>query len=308
MAAADVPALVPYAFLEEREMFKCLMPGPTRFDEPFFYDSILKHKHSEGQQQITLRAADLPETQTEKTVPLNLLIFHISRCGSTLLTQMLSQSDKNIVLSEPMVVDELLRSNLTVEKKKSLIRKCVNLLGQQKSGKEKYMTIKLDSWHIIYLPLLKEIFSDAKILFLFREPGPVVFSHQKFRGRQMVPGVLKNICLTEDSAAFISLDDYTMQVLATFYKEMIVKANSADFLLDYAVLMRELPALLKACDMVFEPEDYQLVMQRAVYHSKEDSRKFTGDGSGCDIKQRDKAHMKQLYEYYEQLLSLKKSF
>src|ERR1044072_5687522 len=37
------------------------------------------------------------------------LIFHMSRCGSTVVTQMLAALTRNVVLSEPAPIDQILR-------------------------------------------------------------------------------------------------------------------------------------------------------------------------------------------------------
>jgi hypothetical protein len=162
------------------------------FSEPFFEESILKclsHPfNSKGFKTVTCIESfkEFAENITDQ-VPPAAFIFHISRCGSTLLSQLLTASEQNIVLSEMPLLDEILRSGKTDQ---NLLISLLRIFGKKRSGKEMNLFVKLDSWHLLYYEILKEIFPDVPIIILFRNPAEVLESHRKLKGIQTIPGFI----------------------------------------------------------------------------------------------------------------------
>ena len=84
-------------------------------------------------------------------------------CGSTLLAQLLSLDEQNIVLAEPPIFDEVLREiafqkpEISEEKIDESLQAVVKFLGQKRTGKEQNFFIKLDSWHIFYYEKLRKL-------------------------------------------------------------------------------------------------------------------------------------------------------
>ncbi|WP_423146566.1 hypothetical protein [Rubrolithibacter danxiaensis] len=83
------------------------------------------------------------------------IIFHISRCGSTLLSQLLSLTEQSIVLSEVPFIDELLRlcysdNEYGQTEIADFLTAALKFYGQKRYEQEKYLFIKTDSWHIFY--------------------------------------------------------------------------------------------------------------------------------------------------------------
>jgi hypothetical protein len=83
-------------------------------------------------------------------------IFHLSRCGSTLITQMLAALPQNVVISEAASIDMVLRSRVgnhgvTDETRAAWLRWMISALGQRRSGDEKHFFIKFDCWSILDL-------------------------------------------------------------------------------------------------------------------------------------------------------------
>jgi hypothetical protein len=123
-------------------------------------------------------------------------IFHVSRCGSTLLTQALSTDQANIVYAEAPLLDEILRApmhdkSLTAAETEKLFKAAVKFLGQQRKSQYQQLFIKLDSWHIHFYPLLRKWFPDTPFYFLSREPNAVIVSHHKRRGLHSIPGFIE---------------------------------------------------------------------------------------------------------------------
>src|SRR6266542_3419017 len=76
-------------------------------------------------------------------------IFHMSRCGSTLISQMLAALPQNIVISEAGPIDSLLRTNFhdpsfADDRRPIWFAWVVSALGQRRSGQEQHFFIKFN--------------------------------------------------------------------------------------------------------------------------------------------------------------------
>ncbi len=126
------------------------------------------------------------------------LIFHMSRCGSTLMTQMLAGLDEALVLSEPPVIDRILRSRtvcpqISEDEIVRWVRWMASALGQPRHAGQTRFVVKLDAWAILQWPLIRRAFPHTPCIFLYRDPSEVMVSHLGYgghRGYHMIPGTL----------------------------------------------------------------------------------------------------------------------
>ncbi|NWD77544.1 sulfotransferase family protein [Pseudomonas gingeri] len=165
--------------------------GEHRLDQPFFADSVeeaLKLPFNQAFRRETPLAV-LSEWQVPAVAP-SAFIYHASRCGSTLLGQMLAQLDSHIVLSEPPPLDRLLRDDLDPQERRAALQGLLAAYGQRRCGSEQALVIKLDAWNIGELPLLRECFPETPWLFLYRDPLEIAVSHLRRAGLHMVPGMI----------------------------------------------------------------------------------------------------------------------
>ncbi|MCP3164270.1 sulfotransferase family protein [Myxococcus qinghaiensis] len=198
--------------------------GDKRFTDPFFDETLerrlrnpfaLLFRHQTSMETLVARRAVRPG------LPVKGLVFHMSRCGSTLLAQLLAALPRHIVLSEASPVDVVLRLHLrlrhvTDEQRIEWLRAVVAALGQRRNPEEEGVFLKLDAWHVLELPLLQRAFPGVPWLFLYRDPVEVMASHQKHRGAHMLPGVLEPARVGLDSGRLseLSLEEYGARVLA----------------------------------------------------------------------------------------------
>jgi hypothetical protein len=122
-------------------------------------------------------------------------IFHMSRCGSTLVSQMLAALDRNVVVSEASPLDAVVRArqtkpNLGDDQHARWLACIIGALGQPRGGREQHYFIKLDCWHTLALPLFRRAFPEVPWIFLYRDPVEVLVSQLRMPGIQMVPGML----------------------------------------------------------------------------------------------------------------------
>jgi len=102
------------------------------------------------------------------------LIFHMSRCGSTLVCQMLAACGANIVVSEPPPIDAIVRSGMGGADRVTSLRAMSGAISHVRSDGETRYFIKLDSWHARALPLFRWAFPATPWVFLYREPAAVM--------------------------------------------------------------------------------------------------------------------------------------
>jgi hypothetical protein len=120
------------------------------------------------------------------------LIFHMSRCGSTLVAQMLAGSPANTVVSEAAPLDAVAQLDrrfpaIDPKAQAQLLRSMAAVLGQALSPDQTRSFIKLDSWHGLAWPLFRRAFPGTPWVFLYREPSEVMVSQMRLRGAQTVP-------------------------------------------------------------------------------------------------------------------------
>jgi hypothetical protein len=199
--------------------------GERPFREPFFdhtIRSVLRDPfHLSARHHTPIQAlADM--SAVRPGLPLGGLIFHMSRCGSTLISRLLASSPTNLVLSEAPPIDEVLdmaRRGASEEQRIAWLRGLVSALGQPRTGQEQRMFIKLDSWHVLDLPLIRRAFPDTPWIFVYRDPVEVMMSHKQLRGSQMAPGQLPPARLGLDATAVqlpLDLDKFCARVLGNF--------------------------------------------------------------------------------------------
>lgn len=233
--------------------------GERRLMDPFFDETIerrLRHpfallfRHQTSMAQLLER-----QVQRPGLAPAG-FVFHMSRCGSTLISQMLAALPWSVVLSEPGPVDGVLRAHLELpgqeaeETRIAWLRAMVAALGQPRAGGERALFLKLDAWHVLHLPLIERAFPGVPWVFLYREPGEVMASHLGHRGAHMLPGVLEpgRVGLRAEQLPDMALEEYGARVLGRILEaglSGVQGARSPARLVNYTELPAALPTLLQ---------------------------------------------------------------
>lgn len=209
---------------DDQPMIDWCYLGAERFTEPFFDQTIgvslrtpanMLFRHQTPIEVLGELAAAQPG------LPPSGLIFHMSRCGSTLIAQMLAALPQQIVLSEAAPLDMVLRSHLRRpavddEQRSTWLRWLISAYGRRRFPDEQRYFLKLDSWHTLFLPLIRRAFPDVPWIFVYRDPVEVLVSHMRQRGPQVLPGVIEPELLGLDLATIsgLSLDEYCAIALA----------------------------------------------------------------------------------------------
>jgi quercetin dioxygenase-like cupin family protein len=252
--------------------------GQRRFTEPFFGDTL----HAASRRRCGTSFEPLADF--DDVIAPSAFIFHVSRCGSTLLTQALATLAHCVVLSEPPVIDSFLRTHGPEPldaAKLDLLRLLVGALGQRRSEAERALVIKFDSWHIHSLGTIRQVFPHTPCFFIYREPEAVMASHRRQRGPQMVPGAFDAARLKIGPHALApgDLDGYCRLVLEGFYTSALEQAESHGLiLLNYNQLPAAIgPDLLERMAIGYDDAGLAAMRERTRFHSKNGSEAFGGD-------------------------------
>ncbi|MDI1277192.1 hypothetical protein [Methylobacter sp.] len=246
-----------------------------RFTASFFTDTL--QQQNPAQRYLCRTGFDWLKRLEPGLMP-SAFIFHTSRCGSTLLTQLLSTLSCCIVMSEPPVIDAFLRRHQTEPEASggsANLRQLILALGQQRSPDETHFFIKLDSWHTQFLPIFRAAFPDTPCWFLYREPDAILASHRRQRGPQMVPGMIAS--LAAETLEGGDLDGYCAKVLAGFFEAALANVEHLQ-LINY----RQLPDILWQDLLLRQGIDCTSVQlermrQRAGFHAKDQRIHFSTD-------------------------------
>jgi len=195
--------------------------GRERFTAPFFRDTLdrcLRKPFNQLFQQTTTIEQLVDRAATHPGIRPTALIFHSSRCGSTLLAQMAAAMPGTIVLSEPVPVDHVLRAPAPESLRIEWLKALVNALGQPREG-ESHLVVKFDAWHVLQVDAVQRAFPGVPSVFVYREPAAVIASQMRMAGIHMVPGMIDPSIIGLDLAGVLQLgrEEYAARLLGAVY-------------------------------------------------------------------------------------------
>jgi hypothetical protein len=277
---------IPFRLKKQETGNNCqwLYLGNKLFTEPFF-DETVSRCRSLPENSQPYKIVSGPEMIPEWAGQLTALspaaiIFHVSRCGSTLLSQLLAQNKNNIALSEVPFFDELLLwgyRNNKMNEALPLLKDAISFYGKIRNN-EKQLYIKADSWHIHFYAAYRQLYPDIPFILLYRRPDEVIRSHQKLRGMHAVQGVIDPSLFGFDDAVFQLLpDEYTARVLETYYTTFtrILKNDTQAFAFDYKEgVLGILRQIMDICGIRLTEGQLALMKERSLKHSKHPEQGF----------------------------------
>ncbi len=218
------------------------------FEDPFFDQTVmrcLRHPFRLLFRYQTPMSTLGEVAATGDTLPLAGLVFHSSRCGSTLVSQMLAGLPSVQVMAEPAPLHSVLAAwaahpEVTEEQGLDWLRWTVAALGQRRRPEQRHLVVKLDAWAVLHLPFIRKAFPETPWIFLYREPIEVLVSHFGHRGYHMIPGCLPAalLGLEPGEAARLPPADYMARVLGSLMAAAAPPAGGGRSIL---VNYRELP-------------------------------------------------------------------
>lgn len=257
-----------------------------RFAEPFFDQTVERWAGGAAARLVRTDLAALEALDATPSLDPAALIFHSSRCGSTLVSRLLARLPGALVIAEPRPVNSLLLGGATAldeAEEARLLRLLVRALGRRRFGDERHYVLKLSSWNVARIALFRRTFPAAKLIWVQRAPLEVLASMMAdppgwSELRHAPPLVERLFGIPPEELAPLDALGFCARVLVAL---LAAAAGAGDDLLtlDYRDLPQAVWTRLAAAIGV-APDDGTMAQmaEEARYYSKDPARRlFTGD-------------------------------
>lgn len=295
--AAKIEGWIPYKLTHTEHPLLChwLDTGGAPFIEPFFDETIIKCRSARTKGRLFGQVSSLDmmlewAQGLDDVIP-GAFIFHTSRCGSTLVSQLLASSPKNVSLAEVPFFDDILRlpfkypdfnetgiNNLLKAAIKFYSYK-VTTAGNQDEQKPERLFIKADSWHIFFYDQLRRLYPEVPFILMYRSPDEIFRSHRKQAGMQAVPGMIEpQLFGFKPNVVEQNAEVYIANVLACYLKKYLeIAGNDTQcLLLNYNEGSMQMIAKIAAFAKInLSPQELLTMEGRSHYHSKKPGERFS---------------------------------
>jgi len=239
-------------------------------------------------------------------------IFHLSRCGSTLITGCLSELDSTCVLSEsPVLTGVLLDTKLDEATRQQYLQHLIDLQACVFPDRAN-IVIKWNAWDIFRWNLIRAIYPQVPCILLVRNPLEIIASHQREAGWHMsgdpALGCVNPAFFINPELPF-SFRDFRIGVLSALLTEMQTIGNGQGTRrLDYSQI--DMDKLVEVCgyfDIPLSQIEAIRIKTRMTFNSKLPALRFQSDSAEKQnaIGETDSTHIKQtVMPLYDQFLKV----
>ena len=291
-AAQLTPGWTPIRFYRRagRPLVDWCHTGTERFTDPFFDQTI---------ERILSRPFNLlfrPQTPVAVLAELAALspglrptgfIFHMSRCGSTVISRALATLRQNVVVSEANAIDSIMRANFRHsgpdDERGPWLQWLISALGRRRHAEERQYFVKFDGWHALNLPLVRRTYPNVPWLFVYREPVEVIASQLRRTARWLTPGDLHPRLLGLDlpTVSNMQREEYCARVLAQLCAAALRHAGDGRVML---LNHRQLPAALMSAlprffGITYTAAELEALRRTAQFHAKEPATRYVDDAA-----------------------------
>lgn len=212
-------------------------------------------------------------------------IYHVSHCGSTLVSRLLAAVPGNLVLSEPRPVDLLARAHqrapeASIDQRAQWLQWMVSALGQPRTGKERHYFIKFDSRTTFQLPLMRQAFPDVPWILQYRNPLEVLVACLRDPDSATTPGIVgENYAnISPDEAFAMPVEEYAARVIATFFEAAATLYDGTGMLVEYSQLPEAIwGEIARHFARPLTPEDIDQMQEETGFNSKRPGERFESD-------------------------------
>lgn len=244
-----------------------------RFAEPFFEETLTRLRRAgRGTLQTSLPTLDAGGAEPAA------LIFHVSRCGSTLLTRMLAALPEHLVVSEAPIIDDILRRTPEADDDQRIawLRGAAGAFVRSQAEPPARLIVKLDCWHIFQLPLLRRAFPRTPFLFVHRDPVEVLVSLMAMPSVTLIRDTVTpaQLGLSAAERDGLSREAHAAAILGAFFREAAAHRAALT-----AIAYRDLPeaALTALPGVAFRAEEQARMRAAALQDAKAPGQAFVPD-------------------------------
>ena len=235
-------------------------------------------QHADAMTVVTdLDVLETPDLYPDALSPAG-FIFHVGRCGSTLLAKVLSSLDRHIVIKEAEPVQQLLGveyEEVFKNTRQAYFRSLLNIYGHRRLPVQERFFVKFSSNHVKRLEMVRRLYPGVPWLFLYRNPyeiiptsleGPAWF----IRNKNTAEGAFEAALPIESVE---QMSDLVFSVQCELSTLRIAAENACDHCLfvDYTQLKPEsLPRILRFFGISVSGEEYDGMVEQFGFYSKSD--------------------------------------
>lgn len=208
-------------------------------------------------------------------------IFHLSRCGSTLVSRQFAACPSALMISEAPPVDAVVRAqSVSDEDRVTWLRWLIAVLGRFRSERGKYI-VKLDAWHATGIALFERAFPQTPWVFVYRDPVEILASHMRTASYMMscvnAPSLLG---ISVADAVKIPREEYCARVLGRIAETVRARVPSPESLVNYT----ELPAaawerIAGHFGIQLTAAEMEAMQRTAAFDAKRPGTPFSGDSA-----------------------------
>jgi hypothetical protein len=266
--------------------FDWLWFGSQPLAQPFFEDDVRRASALPLNWLLRIRTglAELVSGAAgQESLPLQGLIFHMSRCGSTLAAQMLGAVPGHAVSSEPEPLDAVLRwsaeSGASLDQTKAAIRAMIAALGRVRAAGGRHQFIKLEVWHTLFLPLLRQALAEVNWIYLHRDPAEVLVSLREMPSHHIIPSVIPPGYLGLSELPDLDLNDFAPFLLARLGSAVADHWElGGGLVLDYPQIRAAMPGRVAAhFGLVLSESERALMEQAGIRDAKNPDQTYSDD-------------------------------
>jgi hypothetical protein len=294
--------------------------GETRLSDPFFHQTVKKlcaNQHTLGKIsnfEFILMLAECIESKNPCC-----FIFHLSRCGSTLLANAFKAVDSLTVVSEAQPITTLFAPydprrwpyapDCWERHRNMLLQAVIKVFGQRRGGKEKSLVVKFTSWNMLFLSLVRSLWPTVPCLLVVRDPLQIMLSNLRSPSGWMTRKTMPSFCCqlfgwTELELNKMTNEEYCARVIGKLCSAATLALDDQCIVIDYENIDAE-----KLCELVsvsgirLTSSEREAVFSATHAYSKDIGRPFTNDQKMFAPSQRMKeASVRWANREYDQLL------
>ncbi|MGH1484675.1 MAG: hypothetical protein ACRBCI_00560 [Cellvibrionaceae bacterium] len=277
----------------KRDMFGNLRVVWAKFDgvsftgESFFsreikrYESNYVSGNGAGYLETDVEAL-LQSVSVRNFLPLKGLILHTSHSGSTLVNNMLGALEKNLAVSEPVILKDWSRlygadSRQHSVKNDLLIKSILAAYGEKRTGVEQNFIVKLNSWHMFSSRVFSSAYQSIPWLCIYRHPIEILMGRVKrdlFSNYTWVDRGVGLVLSNEQKirASAVELMARNLGYMYRYIRENFVGKENI-FCVDYGDFSNDLyEKILRHFSLPVSEDEFSSMFSASQYHSKSDSK------------------------------------
>jgi hypothetical protein len=258
----------------------------SQLKDPFFDQTIHRLLRSTPYATRSTLFETLANTNSTKAAlkPTG-FIFHMSRCGSTLIAQMLASLQQFVVFSEPAILETLLRNTYAPEgasneQKRRLLANVIQAFLDYKTVQQDAF-IKFSARAILDYQLITQVYPSVPCIFVYRDPVEVLVSLVGTQIDRLPPGLEKASLLNEDSQAISRMRpvEFWARVIANQCAAAVEMCEcSQPLLVNYSQLPEKVwTDIVKFFGVVLSAADVERMQEVLTQNAKNPQKPFSND-------------------------------